>query len=73
MLHVSLWGPFEDIPLPVHARLVGVNLLKRSTGRTPSSPHFLARGGTGVIVNVVSISGGTVIAAPSSNCRFSSR
>ncbi len=53
----SLWGPFEDIPLHVHARLVGVDLLGAVNGAHAVVPHFLARGGTGVIVNVVSIGG----------------
>jgi NAD(P)-dependent dehydrogenase (short-subunit alcohol dehydrogenase family) len=53
----SLWGPFEDIPLHVHTRLVGVDLLGAVNGAHAVVPHFLARGGGGVIVNVVSIGG----------------
>jgi short-subunit dehydrogenase len=53
----SLWGPFEDIPPEVHSRLVQVDLLGAINGAHAVVPHFLARGGTGLIVNVVSIGG----------------
>jgi NADP-dependent 3-hydroxy acid dehydrogenase YdfG len=53
----SLWGPFEDIPLDVHARLIEVDLVGAVNGAHAVVPHFLAHGGTGVIINVVSIGG----------------
>jgi short-subunit dehydrogenase len=53
----SLWGPFEDIPLEAHRRLVEVDLLGVLNGTHAVVPHFLAHGGTGVIINVVSIGG----------------
>lgn len=53
----SLWGPFEDIPLRTHTRLVEVDLLGAMNGAHAVVPHFLEQGGTGVIVNVVSIGG----------------
>ncbi|MGY1693102.1 SDR family NAD(P)-dependent oxidoreductase [Geodermatophilus sp. SYSU D01105] len=53
----SLWGPFEEIPVGVHARLVEVDLLGVLHGCAAAVPRMLAAGGTGVIVNVVSIGG----------------
>ncbi|MDP9408756.1 MAG: SDR family NAD(P)-dependent oxidoreductase, partial [Actinomycetota bacterium] len=53
----SLWGPFEAIPVDVQARLVQVDLLGAVHGAHAVLPHFLAAGGCGVIVNVVSIGG----------------
>ncbi|MGY1707339.1 SDR family NAD(P)-dependent oxidoreductase [Geodermatophilus sp. SYSU D00697] len=53
----SLWGPFEEIPVEVHARLVEVDLLGVLHGCAAAVPRMLAAGGTGVIVNVVSIGG----------------
>jgi NAD(P)-dependent dehydrogenase (short-subunit alcohol dehydrogenase family) len=58
----SLWGPFEEIPPEVHRRLVEVDLVGAMNGAHAVVPHFLARGGTGVIVNVVSIGGRIPIA-----------
>jgi NAD(P)-dependent dehydrogenase (short-subunit alcohol dehydrogenase family) len=53
----SLWGPFQDIPLDAQRRLVEVDLLGAVNGAYAVVPHFLARGGAGVIINVVSIGG----------------
>ncbi|WP_250033802.1 SDR family NAD(P)-dependent oxidoreductase [Paractinoplanes maris] len=53
----SLWGAFEDIPLATHQQLIAVDLLGALNGAHAVVPHFLARGGTGVIINVVSIGG----------------
>ena len=53
----SLWGAFADIPLAAHRRLVEVDLLGVLNGTHAVVPHFLAHGGRGVIVNVVSIGG----------------
>jgi NADP-dependent 3-hydroxy acid dehydrogenase YdfG len=53
----SLWGPFEDVPLHVHRRLVEVDLIGAINGAHAVVPHFLGHGGQGIIVNVVSIGG----------------
>lgn len=53
----SLWGPFEEIPIEAHSRLVEVDLLGVLHGCAAAVPHMLGRGGRGVIVNVVSIGG----------------
>ncbi len=53
----SLWGPFQDIPMDVQARLIQVDLLGAMHGAYAIVPHFLARGGHGTIINVVSIGG----------------
>jgi NAD(P)-dependent dehydrogenase (short-subunit alcohol dehydrogenase family) len=53
----SLWGPFEHIPTAEHARLIETDLLGVVHGCAAVVPRMLAAGGTGVIVNVVSISG----------------
>ncbi|MGK5682125.1 SDR family NAD(P)-dependent oxidoreductase [Actinoplanes sp. URMC 104] len=53
----SLWGPFERIPADVDRRLVEVDLIGALNGAHAVVPHFLAHGGTGVLVNVVSIGG----------------
>jgi NAD(P)-dependent dehydrogenase (short-subunit alcohol dehydrogenase family) len=53
----SLWGPFEEIPVEVHARLVEVDLLGALNGCAAAVPRMLAAGGSGVIINVVSIGG----------------
>jgi short-subunit dehydrogenase len=53
----SLWGAFEDIPLATHRQLVAVDLLGVLNGAHAVVPHFVANGGTGVIINVVSIGG----------------
>ena len=53
----SLWGPFEDIPVDVHDRLVRLDLLGALHGCAAAVPRMLAAGGRGVIVNVVSVAG----------------
>jgi short-subunit dehydrogenase len=53
----SLWGAFEDIPLATHQQLIAVDLLGVLNGAHAVVPHFLVHGGTGVIINVVSIAG----------------
>jgi NAD(P)-dependent dehydrogenase (short-subunit alcohol dehydrogenase family) len=53
----SMWGPFEDIPLESHARLIELNLLGAIYGCHAALPHFFDHGGRGVIVNVSSIFG----------------
>jgi short-subunit dehydrogenase len=53
----SLWGAFADIPLATHQQLIAVDLLGVVNGAHAVVPHFLAHGGTGVIINVVSIGG----------------
>jgi NADP-dependent 3-hydroxy acid dehydrogenase YdfG len=53
----SLWGPFEDIPLATHRQLINVDLLGVLNGTHAVVPHFLSHGGTGVVINVVSIGG----------------
>jgi NAD(P)-dependent dehydrogenase (short-subunit alcohol dehydrogenase family) len=53
----SLWGPFEQIPAAEHARLIEIDLLGVIYGCSAAVPRMLAAGGTGVIVNVVSVSG----------------
>jgi short-subunit dehydrogenase len=52
-----MWGPFEAIPLEAQARLVEVNLMGAINGAHAVLPHFLARGGRGVIINTVSVGG----------------
>jgi short-subunit dehydrogenase len=54
---MSMWGPFEAIPLEAQARLLEVNLLGAINGAHAVLPHLFARGGRGVIINTVSISG----------------
>jgi short-subunit dehydrogenase len=54
---MSLWGPFEEIPLEAQARLLEVNLLGAINGSHAVLPHLFARGGRGVIINTISISG----------------
>ncbi len=54
---MSLWGPFEDIPLEAQTRLVEINLLGAINGTHAVVPYFLEQGGRGVIINVVSIGG----------------
>ena len=53
----SMWGPFEEIPLESHARLIELNLLGAVNGSHAALPHFFEQGGRGVIVNVSSIFG----------------
>jgi NAD(P)-dependent dehydrogenase (short-subunit alcohol dehydrogenase family) len=53
----SMWGRFEDIPLESQSRLVELNLLGAINGCHAALPHFLERGGRGVIINVSSIFG----------------
>jgi short-subunit dehydrogenase len=53
----SMWGPFEDIPLESQARLIELNLLGAIYGSHAALPHFLDRGGRGVIINFSSIFG----------------
>jgi NAD(P)-dependent dehydrogenase (short-subunit alcohol dehydrogenase family) len=53
----SMWGPFEDIPLGSQARLIELNLLGAIYGSHAALPHFFARGGRGVLINVSSIFG----------------
>lgn len=53
----SLWGPFEQIPADVHRRLIDVDLTGAVNGAHAVVPQFLAQGGSGVIINVVSIGG----------------
>jgi NAD(P)-dependent dehydrogenase (short-subunit alcohol dehydrogenase family) len=52
----SLWGPFEEIPIDTHRRLVEINLLGALNGVHAALPH-LVRAERGVIINVVSIAG----------------
>src|SRR3954452_12129198 len=54
---MSLWGPFEEIPLEAQTRLVEVNLLGAINGAHAVLPYFFARGGRGVIINTVSVAG----------------
>jgi short-subunit dehydrogenase len=54
---MSMWGPFEAIPLEAQARLLEVNLLGAINGAHAVLPHLFACGGRGVIINTVSISG----------------
>src|SRR5215204_940404 len=53
----SMWGPFEEIPLESQSRLVELNLLSAINGCHAALPHFLVRGGRGVIINVSSVFG----------------
>jgi NAD(P)-dependent dehydrogenase (short-subunit alcohol dehydrogenase family) len=53
----SLWGPFEEIPAEAHDRLIAVDLLGVVHGCRAAAGRMLAAGGSGVIVNVSSISG----------------
>jgi NADP-dependent 3-hydroxy acid dehydrogenase YdfG len=53
----SLWGPFEEIPVAEHVRVIEIDLLGVLHGCAAVVPRMLAAGGTGVIVNVSSISG----------------
>ena len=53
----SMWGPFEEIPLESQTRLIELNLLGAIAGCHAVLPHFIDRGGRGVIVNVSSIGG----------------
>jgi short-subunit dehydrogenase len=54
---MSLWGPFEAIPLEPQARLIEVNLQGAVNGCHAVLPHFFAQGRRGIIINVVSIGG----------------
>ncbi|UEM02834.1 SDR family oxidoreductase [Skermanella rosea] len=54
---MSLWGPFEEIPLESQARLVEVNLLGAINGTHAVLPHFFAHGGRGILINNISIGG----------------
>jgi NAD(P)-dependent dehydrogenase (short-subunit alcohol dehydrogenase family) len=53
----SLWGPFEEIPLETHTRLIQLDLLGAVNGCAAVVPHMLERGGPGVVVNIVSFAG----------------
>ncbi len=53
----SLWGPFESIPLESQVRLVEIDLLGAINGCHAVLPHLHARGGRGVIINLISIAG----------------
>jgi len=64
----SLWGAFEDIPLATHQRLIEVDLLGVVNGAHAVVPHFLENGGTGVLINVVSIGGRLPSAWAASYC-----
>src|SRR5215213_1802580 len=48
----SMWGRFEEVPLESQSRLVELNLLGAINGSHAVLPHFLERGGRGVIINV---------------------
>jgi NAD(P)-dependent dehydrogenase (short-subunit alcohol dehydrogenase family) len=54
---MSLWGPFEEIPLEAQTRLVEVNLLGAINGTFAVLPHFFAHGGRGIVINNISIGG----------------
>jgi short-subunit dehydrogenase len=54
---MSLWGPFESIPLESQARLIEVNLMGVINGSYAVLPHFLRNGGCGIIINMASIGG----------------
>jgi NAD(P)-dependent dehydrogenase (short-subunit alcohol dehydrogenase family) len=53
----SMWGRFEEVPLESQSRLVELNLLGAINGSHAVLPHFLERGGRGVIINVSSVFG----------------
>lgn len=53
----SAWGPFEEVPRHLHARVVEVDLVGAVNGCAAVVPRMLAQGGSGVIVNVVSFAG----------------
>ena len=52
-----MWGRFEEVPLESQSRLVELNLLGAINGSHAVVPHFLERGGRGVIINVSSVFG----------------
>jgi short-subunit dehydrogenase len=52
---VGVVGPFDAAPLAAHARTVETNLLGAIHGAYAALPHFMARGGRGLIVNLCSI------------------
>src|SRR3954471_9710483 len=54
---MSLWGPFEAIPLEAQARLVAVTRGGAINGAHAVLPYLFARGGRGVIINTVSVGG----------------
>ncbi|HEV2609882.1 MAG TPA: SDR family oxidoreductase [Noviherbaspirillum sp.] len=54
---MSLWGPFEDIPVESQQQLVNVNLNGVINGCHAVVPHFLRNGGRGIIINMASIGG----------------
>ncbi|MDP9317011.1 MAG: SDR family oxidoreductase [Chloroflexota bacterium] len=54
---MSLWGPFETIPLESQTRLIEVNLIGVINGCHAAVPHFLQNGGRGMIINMASIGG----------------
>lgn len=52
---VGVVGRFESAPLAEQTKVVEVNLLGAIHGAYAALPHFLARGGRGVIINLASI------------------
>jgi short-subunit dehydrogenase len=56
MAGLSLWGPFQVIPIEAQIRLVQVNLIGVMNGTHAALPHMLARN-HGVIINMSSIGG----------------
>jgi short-subunit dehydrogenase len=54
---MSLWGPFEAIPLDAQARLIEVNLQGAINGCHAVLPHFFRQGRRGTLINMVSIGG----------------
>lgn len=54
---MSLWGPFETIPLQSQKRLIEVNVNGVINGCYAVVPYFLQHGKRGIIINMASIGG----------------
>lgn len=62
----SLWGPFEEVPLEAHARLVSVNLTGVIHGSHVAVRQMQAQGRRGVLINVASFAGRMPVACAAS-------
>jgi NAD(P)-dependent dehydrogenase (short-subunit alcohol dehydrogenase family) len=54
---VGVVGPFERVPLEDHRRVVEANLIGTMNGAYAVLPHFMARGGHGTLINMISVGG----------------
>lgn len=54
---VGVVGPFERAPLEDHRRVIEANLIGAINGAYAVLPHFMAQGGRGTLINMISVGG----------------